>query len=123
MLDATESAQSRAPWPFPVGVQPAQSDPGKSTEVCLSGVRNILSVDPGIRRDPTVIAWLEWTVPVWKPMAPPPGRPTYLVRSLKRFPLGTPYSRVVDALLGYFEKPRLSGSLLVLDGTGVGVAV
>jgi hypothetical protein len=56
-------------------------------------------------------------------MTPPPGRPTYLVRSLRRFALGTPYSRVVDALIGYFDKPRLAGGLLCVDGTGVGIAV
>lgn len=45
------------------------------------------------------------------------------VRELKRWPLGTSYVAIVDDLREMYGKPPLAGSLLCIDGTGVGVAV
>ena len=45
------------------------------------------------------------------------------VRSLHRWPLRTPYGKVVDDTVKVFEKEALTGSALVIDRTGVGVAV
>jgi hypothetical protein len=47
----------------------------------------------------------------------------YAVRHLARFPPGTPYSQVVDALRAVFAEPPVKNGLLVVDQTGVGRAV
>lgn len=45
------------------------------------------------------------------------------VRHIHRWPLGTPYPAVVADVKALFAAPPLAGSTLVVDGTGVGVAV
>jgi hypothetical protein len=47
----------------------------------------------------------------------------YAVRHLARFPPGTPYSQVVDALRAVFAEPSVKNGQLVVDQTGVGRAV
>jgi hypothetical protein len=47
----------------------------------------------------------------------------YAVRHLARFPPGTPYSQVVDALRVVFADEPVKGGTLVVDQTGVGRAV
>ena len=47
----------------------------------------------------------------------------YVVRHLHRWPLRTGYSDIVDDVVSLFSKPPLAGSKLVVDRTGVGVAV
>jgi hypothetical protein len=50
--------------------------------------------------------------------------PEYRVRHVERFPLGTSYPKVVDAVEEYLEDDLLRGrTRLVIDGTGVGVPV
>jgi hypothetical protein len=44
----------------------------------------------------------------------------YAVRHLKRYPLGTPYPRLVASLVETFGRPPLPDSTLVVDQTGVG---
>jgi hypothetical protein len=48
---------------------------------------------------------------------------SYAVRHLARFPPGTPYARVVDALRAVFAEPPVRQGTLVVDQTGVGRAV
>jgi hypothetical protein len=50
-------------------------------------------------------------------------RPPYAVPHLQRFPLGTPYPRIVAAVLDLLCTPQLRGSFVVADQTGVGRAV
>jgi hypothetical protein len=48
---------------------------------------------------------------------------TYAVRHLHRWPLGTPYRQIADAVDGVLETPELEGCTLTVDQTGVGRAV
>src|SRR4051794_17471212 len=79
-------------------------------------------LDLGQAQDPTALAVLEKT-----PLKPPDpsGRLlfTYACRHLQRWPLGTSYPEVVAAVGKMFSQPPLKGSVLVVDGTGVGRAV
>lgn len=45
------------------------------------------------------------------------------VRRAHRWPLSTPYPAIVESVRGMFDKPPLADSTLVVDRTGVGVAV
>jgi hypothetical protein len=46
------------------------------------------------------------------------------LRDLRRFPLGTPYPRLVEEVAQLMEHPRIRGrTTLVVDATGVGAAV
>jgi hypothetical protein len=47
----------------------------------------------------------------------------YAVRHLARFPPGTPYAQVGEALRAVFADPPVKGGTLVVDQTGVGQAV
>ncbi len=47
----------------------------------------------------------------------------YAVRYLHRWPLRTPYPMIVGDVVRLYAKPPLAGSALVVDRTGVGVAV
>jgi hypothetical protein len=53
------------------------------------------------------------------------GKPVrcYTVRQLKRWPLRTPYPDIVSDVMKAFAAAPLSGSVLVVDRTGVGVGV
>ena len=54
----------------------------------------------------------------------PPGIPfKYHVRNLKRFPIGTSYPRVVNAINTVTTHPDIQPNLLVIDATGVGAAI
>ena len=44
----------------------------------------------------------------------------YHGRHLERFPLGTPYPAIVEAVKGRMMSPLLRGAKLVIDATGVG---
>jgi hypothetical protein len=48
---------------------------------------------------------------------------SYAVRHLQRFPPGTPYSVVVEAVRAVFADPPIKGGTLVVDQTAVGRAV
>jgi hypothetical protein len=50
-------------------------------------------------------------------------KPPYAVPHLQRFPLGTPYPRIVEQVVDLLRAPQLRGSFLVADQTGVGRAV
>lgn len=47
----------------------------------------------------------------------------YKLRALKRWPLKTNYADIVAEVVATFAAPPLAGSVLCIDGTGVGVAV
>jgi hypothetical protein len=78
----------------------------------------ILGLDLGQSQDYTALAVLE------RP-APPARRekPTYSLRYLVRFPLGTPYTTIVPAVARLVSAAPLKGSPLVVDHTGVGRAL
>jgi hypothetical protein len=50
-------------------------------------------------------------------------RPAYALRHLRRFPLGTPYPEVIEAVVRLLRTPPLAGTVLGVDQTGVGRAV
>jgi hypothetical protein len=50
-------------------------------------------------------------------------KPPYAVPHLQRFPLGTPYPRIVAQVLDLLCTPQLKGAFVVADQTGVGRAV
>src|SRR5262245_5640335 len=50
-------------------------------------------------------------------------KPPYAVPHLHRFPLGTPYPRIVERVVELLRTPQLRGSFVVADQTGVGRAV
>jgi hypothetical protein len=48
------------------------------------------------------------------------GDATYAVRHLVRYPPGTPYATIVEAMKGVFAEPPLKGTPLIIDQTAVG---
>lgn len=62
--------------------------------------------------------------PPVRPDDPPAARrPGYALGHLRRFPPGTPYAEVADAVRGLLRSPPLPGAVLGVDRTGVGTAV
>jgi hypothetical protein len=51
------------------------------------------------------------------------GAATYAVRHLVRYPPGTPYAAIVEAMKGVFAEKPLKGSVLMIDQTAVGRGV
>jgi len=77
--------------------------------------RYILGVDLGQANDPTALALIEH---------PLTRKPSYQLRALHRFPLGTPYPRLVEQIARRLTNPPLTGrTRLVIDATGVGKPV
>ena len=71
-----------------------------------------LGIDIGKANDPTALALIEH---------PLESEPTYQVRALHRFPLGTSYTTVVDRIMRRInEKPLHRLTRLAIDATGVG---
>jgi hypothetical protein len=83
------------------------------TPVFISGL------DLGQAQDYTALAVLEKTQ---RPDPDTDGRLAnyYVVRHLERLPLGTAYTAVGTRLALLFAKPRLVGSVLAVDQTGIG---
>lgn len=79
----------------------------------------VVGLDLGQMSDPSAMCLLEWTDPASGAL------PDYHIRTLKRWPLGTAYTSVVDDVLKFYQLSLLREEppLLVLDQTGVGVAV
>lgn len=85
-------------------------------------VRSFVGLDLGQKQDFTALAVLQR--PIVLPQDPPAKRrPAYSLPYLHRFPLGTPYTEIVPAVVALLRTPPLVGSLLVVDQTGVGQAV
>jgi len=82
----------------------------------------ILGLDLGQTNDYSALIVAEKIMP--EPAAEPADRrPRYDVRHIERFPLGTPYPAIVDAIVETVERPELGDNVfLVIDGTGVGRA-
>jgi hypothetical protein len=111
--------------------------------------RRAIGLDLGKAVDFTALTVLEWTwppspLPALAPPSPPspitapaltagsqrpaPGKPTYNVTALKRWPLGTSYVTISEWFVRLFQSPDLAGlknppPVLVVDETGVGAAV
>jgi hypothetical protein len=49
--------------------------------------------------------------------------PRYRLQKIKRFDLGTPYTEVCERVAKAYDSPPLAGSILAVDGTGVGRGV
>ena len=85
-------------------------------------VRHFVGLDLGQPHEFTALAVLE------RPLASAAdllagSRPAYALRHLRRFPLGTPYPAVMQAVVSLLGSARLSDPTLVVDQTGVGHAV
>jgi hypothetical protein len=85
-------------------------------------VRHFVGLDLGQPHEFTALAVLE------RPLASSEDllagcRPAYALRHLRRFPLGTPYPVVTQAVVSLLGSARLSDPALVVDQTGVGHAV
>jgi hypothetical protein len=52
-----------------------------------------------------------------------PAKPPYDLPYLKRFPLGTPYTEIIPFVYELLQTPELTGSLVLVDYTGVGRSV
>jgi hypothetical protein len=85
-------------------------------------VRHFVGLDLGQPHEFTALAVLE------RPLASAEDllagcRPTYALRHLRRFPLGTPYPAITHEVVSLLGTARLSDPALVVDQTGVGHAV
>jgi hypothetical protein len=98
---------SESAWPTLV-------PPGESSDF-------ILGLDLGKTADYSALAVLErrWSL---TPGAPKDSR-RYAVRHLKRWPLKTPYPRVIEDVCALTGRPPLGCPLLGVDQTGVGQAI
>ncbi|HEV3163599.1 MAG TPA: hypothetical protein VGZ22_06125 [Isosphaeraceae bacterium] len=77
-----------------------------------------IGLDLGQVNDPTALAVVERPMP-WGATAG--DEPPYFLRHLQRFPLGTPYTRIVPAVARLASRaPLLGRATLVIDQTGVG---
>jgi hypothetical protein len=82
--------------------------------------RFVCGLDLGRQIDPSALALLQWHQ--WQL---PGHRPVYEVPTLKRWPLGTPYTQIVAEVAKFLKSPPLCQGppVLVVDATGVGTAV
>src|SRR5262249_4373950 len=80
-----------------------------------------VGLDLGQASDYTALAVVERTEPVQDDLFPRPAQ--YAVRHLQRWPLGTPYTSIVQEVGARLDRPLLRGCWLVVDNTGVGRAV
>jgi hypothetical protein len=82
----------------------------------MSEHRYLLGLDIGQANDPTAVAIIE------HPTRELP--PTYRVRALHRYPLGTYYTEIADDIVARLRTPPLARNTLVgIDATGVGAPV
>ncbi len=88
--------------------------------------RRIYGIDLGKRSDFTAFVSLSFTWPEpFNPFRPPATRPTYDIRAVKRWPLGTEYLDICAWLVRLFQKgydATKPAPILVCDETGVGIA-
>jgi hypothetical protein len=87
----------------------------------------IIGVDLGQSRDHSTVAVLERTIE-YGPRDPVTWQHAtaeiYCVRRLERFPLGTPYPDIVEALRKLLAQPELAHrSTVLVDATGVGAPI
>jgi hypothetical protein len=93
---------------------------------------NVLGLDLGRLSDPSALAVLRWPTGSRGPVRqryqlPPRPQRHYRIEGLKRWPLGTPYLKIIDSVLRNLSQPIFGESpwlpQLVVDATGVGDAV
>lgn len=78
----------------------------------MTHIHYVLGIDPGQAHDPTALALIEHSLD---------HKPCYHLRALHRFPLGTPYPRLVEQVTGRLAaKPLADRTRLAIDATGVG---
>jgi hypothetical protein len=76
---------------------------------------HLFGIDPGQAHDPTAVALIEWDTD---------KDPTYRLRGLHRFRLGTSYTDIPRALASRLASEPLKGHVaVVIDATGVGAPV
>jgi hypothetical protein len=85
-------------------------------------VRHFVGMDLGQPHEFTALAVLERPLAFAEDLLAG-RRPAYALRHLRRFPLGTPYPEVMQAVIRLLSTARLSDPALVVDQTGVGHAV
>jgi hypothetical protein len=84
--------------------------------MAMNPVRYLLGVDVGRARDPTALALIEH--------ARYEQKPTYNVRGLYRYPLGTSYTQIASDIVERLREPPLDRNCFVaIDATGVGAPV
>ncbi len=77
-----------------------------------------VGLDLGQKQDPSALTLIE------RVACPKSGEPlAYNCRGLERWPLGTPYPEIVRRVDYLMSKPQLKEAPLVVDQTGVGLAV
>ena len=81
--------------------------------------RSFVGLDLGQAQDFTALAVLSRPRVTGREIGADP-KPPYAVPYLQRFPLGTPYPQIVTAVVDLLRTPKLHGSMLVVDQTGVG---
>ncbi len=74
-------------------------------------------LDLGQAQDYTAVAVLQKTIEV---VYNEPKPPTYAVRHLERFAIGTSYGDIREKIVRLFDTEPLSNSRLMIDGTGIG---
>ena len=81
-------------------------------------IGHVLGLDLGQAGDYTALSVLEWR------LDPVSSQRRYAIRHLERF-RRVPYDRIVTAMAGSLDLPPLkgTGSVMVVDSTGVGLAV
>jgi hypothetical protein len=85
-------------------------------------VRHFVGLDFGQPSEFTALAVLERPLAFAEDLTAG-RRPSFALRHLRRFPLGTPYPAVMDEVVSLLGTARLSDPALVVDQTGVGHAV
>src|SRR5690348_16345629 len=99
-------------WPLPT--RPRQPRPQ---------VKRALGLDVGQAQECTALALVGARLALG--VDPPTDCKTrlpvrYSIPTLKRWPLGTPYTAIVSDLLEFCRLPALEGACLIIDSTGVG---
>ena len=81
-----------------------------------TSVEYTIGVDLGKTQDYSALCVIERT-------APPAGEATYAVRHLRRWQLGTAYTKVAEDVAELAYRPELKWPRIAADATGVGTAV
>jgi hypothetical protein len=87
--------------------------------------RYVIGLDLGQAQEHSALAMIEWFPMPWPQPGTFPTPPHYSVRTLKRWPIGTPYRVIAEAMIKFMQSPPLdtSYSISVIDDTGVGEPV
>ena len=87
--------------------------------------RYVIGLDLGQAQEHSALAMIEWFPMPWPQPGTFPTPPHYNVRTLKRWPIGTPYRVIAEAMVKFLQSPPLdrSYSVSVIDDTGVGAPV